>query len=76
MSCGAGHRCGSDPSLLWVWHRLVAAAPIKPLDWELPYAAGAAIKRKKEKEKRVEARIYVILNPRHSFPVLCGHFSM
>ena len=26
MSCGVGvgHRCGSDPVLLWLWHRLVA----------------------------------------------------
>ena len=22
------HRCGSDPALLWLWHRLAAAAPI------------------------------------------------
>ena len=25
---------------------VAAAAPILPLDWELPYAAGVAIKRK------------------------------
>ena len=31
-----------DPALLWLWHRLVAAAPIRPLVWEPPYAAGAA----------------------------------
>ena len=29
----------------------VAAAPIQPLARELPYATGAAIKRKKEKKK-------------------------
>ena len=27
-----------------------AAAPIPPLPWERPYAAGAAVKRKKKKE--------------------------
>ena len=24
----------------WLWHRPAAAAPIRPLAWELPYAAG------------------------------------
>ena len=32
-----------DPTLLWLWHRLAAAAPIPPLAWELPYAVGAAL---------------------------------
>ena len=31
VSCGVGHRRGSDPVLLWLWHRLVAAALIRPL---------------------------------------------
>ena len=26
--CGVGHRNGSDPVLLWVWHRPAAAALI------------------------------------------------
>ena len=47
MSCGVVHRCGSDPSLLWLWHRLAAVATIKPLVWEPPYAASAALKKKK-----------------------------
>ena len=48
MSCGAGHRCGSDPELLRLWCRPAAAvALIQPLAWELPYAAGAALKKKK-----------------------------
>ena len=34
-------------ALLWLWYRWAAAAPIGPLAWELPYAAGAAVKRKK-----------------------------
>jgi len=29
-------------SKLWLWHRLAAAIPIRPLAWELPYAAGVA----------------------------------
>ena len=52
MSCGVGQRQGSDPELLWLWCRLATAAPIHPLAWELPYATGAALKRKKTKEKR------------------------
>ena len=42
MSCVVGHRRGSDPMLLWLWHRLAAVVPIGPLAWETPYAAGAA----------------------------------
>ena len=38
-----------DLVLLWLWHRLAAAARIRPLAQELPYAPGVAIKRK-EKE--------------------------
>ena len=51
--CGVGHRRGSDPVLLSLWFRLAAAAPIRPLAWELSYAAGAALKffLKKEKNK-------------------------
>ena len=55
MSCGAGRICGSDLALLWLWHRPVATAPIRPLAWELPYAAGAAQEiAKKTKKKIVE----------------------
>ena len=35
----------NDPALLWLWCRPVATAPIRPLAWEPPYAAGAALKR-------------------------------
>ena len=38
---------GSDPMLLWLWCRPEVIAPIRPLAWELPYAAGAALKRQK-----------------------------
>ena len=51
MSCGVGHRHSSDPALLWLWYRLAAAAPIQPLAWELPHAAGAALKAKTNKIK-------------------------
>jgi len=35
-----------DPALPWLWSRPAAAAPIGPLAWELPNAAGAALKIK------------------------------
>jgi len=47
VSCGVGGRRGSDPVLLWLWHRLVATAPIRPLAWEPPYATGAALEKTK-----------------------------
>ena len=52
MSSGVGHRCGSDPVLLWLWHRLVAAAPTQPLAWEPPYAAGVALEKGEKTKKK------------------------
>ena len=49
VSCGVGRRRGSDPALLWLWRRLVATAPIRPLAWEPPYAARAAQEMAKNK---------------------------
>ena len=52
MSCNVGRRYGLDPTLLSLWCRPAAVAPIRPLTWKLPYAAGVALKRKKKKKKR------------------------
>ena len=46
------HRHGSDLELLWLWHRPAAAALIRPLAWEYPYATCIALKRKKKKRER------------------------
>ena len=59
MTCGVGRRCGSDPTLLCLWCRVAATAPIGPLAWETPYAAGVALKgqkteKKKEKKRKAE----------------------
>ena len=51
MRCGVGCRRSSDPALLGLWHRLATIAPIRPLAWEPPYAAGASLKRGKKKQK-------------------------
>ena len=37
-----------DLTLLWLWHRLVAIALIRPLAWEPPYATSATPPPKKE----------------------------
>ena len=39
-----------DPALLWLWCRPVATAPIRPLAWEPPYAAGAALEKAKRQK--------------------------
>ena len=62
MSCGVGRRCGSDPVLLWLWHRLVAIAQISPLAWELPYAAGVALGKTKRQKKKKKERNSLDLN--------------
>ena len=55
MSCGVGHRCGWDPALLWLWCRLAAVALIRPLAWEPPHAAGAALE-KAERQKKTKTK--------------------
>ena len=55
MSCGVGHRRGSDPTLLWLWHRPAATAPIGSLALEPPYAVEVALeKAKKQNKKKIE----------------------
>ena len=63
-SCGRGCRCGSYLALLWLWHRLAAAALIQPLDWELPSAAGVTIKRKKSN------KVMILSWARHKFGII------
>ena len=52
MSCGVGHRRSLDMVLLWLQCRLAARALIQTLAWELLYASGLALKRKKRKKER------------------------
>lgn len=51
MSCGVGCRRGSDPALLGLWCRRAAVAPIGPLTWDPPYAAGAPLKKRKRENE-------------------------
>ena len=57
LSCGVGRRHGLDPMLLWLWCRPAAAALIQPLDLELPYAVGSALKKKKKRRRYQEERV-------------------
>ena len=52
MSCGVGCRHGSDPALLWLWCRPAVTAPIRPLAWEPPYAAGVALENAKRQQQQ------------------------
>ena len=61
MGCGVGCRYGSDPVLLWLWHRLAAAALIRPLAWEPPYVMGPALEKTKRLKKKKRALEKVII---------------
>ena len=37
-----------DLALLWLWCGLAVVVPIRLLDWELSYAAGAALEKAKK----------------------------
>ena len=56
MSCGVGHSWSSDPTVLWLWCRLAAAAVAWPLTWEPPCATSAALRAR---PYRVESCIFV-----------------
>ena len=56
MCCGVGGKRSSDPTLLWLWCSPAATALIRPLAWELPYAAGAALKKHTHTHK-VKSRV-------------------
>ena len=51
MSCGVGHRGSSDPTLMQLWHRPAAVAPIQALAWGLPSAAGTVLKSNNNHKK-------------------------
>ena len=55
MSCGVGCRHRLDAALLWLWCRPAAVALIRPLAWELPYATGAALKKREEKKSYAQS---------------------
>ena len=40
------------PPLLWLWHRVVAAAPFGAVAWEPPYSSGEALKRQNKQTNK------------------------
>ena len=68
MSCGVGRRHGSDPSLLWLWRRPSATAPIRPLGTSI-CRRSCPRKGKKTKKKKLwqdcpeRSRCRVTLSP-------------
>ena len=54
MSCGVGCRYGLELVLLRLWHRPATIALIQPLAWELPYAVGLALKKRKRKKEKTK----------------------
>ena len=54
-----------NPALLWLWCRLAAAALIRPVAWELPYAMGKVFfcsQQNKQKEPLVIDYLHVPLS--------------
>ena len=50
VSCGVGHRCGSDPMLLWLWCRWVATALISTHSLRTSICPGNSPKKTKKKK--------------------------
>ena len=73
MSCGVGHRLGSDPELLWLWCRSVATAPVQRLAREPPHAAGTALKRQKQKKKKKKKKKKKRERERHTHRLVYVH---
>ena len=48
MSCGIGHRCGSDLELLWLWRRPVDTAVIQPQPGNFHMPQVQPLKKKKK----------------------------
>ena len=70
VSCGIGRRRGSGLALLWLWCGPVATAPIGPLAWELPYAMGAALKKKDFFFFLKRTLSLSLLSPEHCYPFM------
>ena len=47
--------------LLWLWHSPAAAALLQPLDWELSYATGAALKRQQQQQQQPPPPIITVM---------------
>ena len=78
MSCGVGHRHGSE-----LWCRPEATALMRPLAWELPHAEGVVLKKSKgrkggreggEKEGRKEKKKRFLVFPYKVLTAFTGNY--
>ena len=69
MSCGVGRGRSSDPALLWLWRRLVTAAPVQPLAWEPSCATGMA-REMSERQKKKKKNHHICIRPSLQFGFL------
>ena len=78
VTCGAGHRLGLDPALLWLWCRPAATAPTGPLAWEPPYATGAALEKAKRRKKKkwLCGKITILPNQVHLINILLVNLTL
>ena len=60
LCCRSQTRLGSHVTLLWLWLwcRLAAVAPVGPLGWEPPYAAGAVLEKTEKRKKKKKELVY------------------
>ena len=65
-----------DPELLWLWHRPVTTAPIRPLAWEPPCATEAAREMAKKKKKKVISDVLNILNILNITELFLNHLKI
>ena len=49
----------SGPTLLWMWYRPPAIAPIPSLAWDLPYAIRCSRKKTKKKKKKRKRNVCI-----------------
>ena len=70
MSCGVGHRHGSDPALLWPWCRPAAMAPVGPPSLRTSMCWRCSPKKIKKKKRRKETFNWLCIFHRLAFKFL------
>ena len=47
-------------ALLWLWRRPAATAPIRPLAWEPPHAAEAALEKAERQKRKKKEKSFLV----------------
>ena len=66
----------TDPTLLWLRHRLAATAQIQPLAWELPCAIDVALKRKEKNIEREPMIGHDLIKVLHAMTLLSLYYEL